>query len=192
MQINFTDSEGKRKPYTSYGFFIEDVDDMAKRNGCRELEIKKLHTERTNRKFMTLVAMFEYMIGNTDWSVPGDHNIKLIQVRDSTNSMPYAIPYDFDYSGLVNAEYAVPDEQLGTTSVRERVYRGFPRTQEEIQEASQVFLSKKQEIYDLIRNFPQLDKRDKDDMIKFLDEFYQVVSDPRRANREFIENARSL
>jgi hypothetical protein len=168
------------------------VDDLAKRNGCRELEIKKLHTERTNRKFMTLVAMFEYMIGNTDWSVPGDHNIKLIQVRDSTNSMPYAIPYDFDYSGLVNAEYAVPDEQLGTTSVRERVYRGFPRTQEEIQEASQVFLSKKQEIYDLIRNFPQLDKRDKDDMIKFLDEFYQVVSDPRRANREFIENARSL
>jgi hypothetical protein len=192
MQINFTDSEGKRKPYSSYGFFIEDVDDMAKRNGCREMEIKKLHTERTNRNFMTMVAMFQYMIGNTDWSVPGDHNIKLIQVRDSATTLPYAIPYDFDYSGLVNAEYAVPDEQLGTTSVRERVYRGFPRTTEEIAAACQMYLSKKQEIYDLVRNFETLDKKDKDDIIRFLDEFYKVVSDPARAKREFIDNARSL
>jgi hypothetical protein len=113
-------------------------------------------------------------------------------VRDSANAKPYAIPYDFDYSGLVNAEYAVPDEQLGTTTVRDRVYRGFPRTQEEINAASQLFMAKKAEIYDLINNFGQLEKRDKDDMIRFLDDFFKVVSDPRRAKQEFIDNARSL
>jgi hypothetical protein len=112
-------------------------------------------------------------------------------VRDSSAAMPYAIPYDFDYSGLVNAEYAVPDEMLGTTTVRERVYRGFPRTMQEIQEASRLFQSKKQEIYDLIRNFGPLEKRDKDDMIKFLDEFYAEISDPGKAKRAFIDNARS-
>jgi hypothetical protein len=165
---------------------------MAKRNGCRELEVKKLHTEMTNRQYMTLVAMFQYMISNTDWSVPGDHNIKLIQLRDSTAAKPYAIPYDFDYSGLVNAEYAVPDEMLGTTTVRERVYRGFPRTMEEIKETSAIFLSKKQEIYDLVRNFAPLEKKDKDDMIRFLDEFYNEIVDAGRAKRAFIDNARSL
>lgn len=192
MRINFTDSEGKKKPYSSYGFMIEDVDDMAKRNGCRELEVKKLHTELTNRQFMTLVAMFQYMIGNTDWSVPGDHNIKLIQLRDSANARPYAIPYDFDYSGLVNAEYAVPDEQLGTTTVRERVYRGFPRNQDEIRAASQLFLAKKAEIYELVNSFGPLEKRDKEDIIRWLDDFYKIVSDPSRAKAEFIDNARSL
>jgi hypothetical protein len=192
MQVNFADSEGKRKPYSTWGFFIEDVDDMAKRNGCRELEVKKLHTEMTNRQYMTLVAMFQYMISNTDWSVPGDHNIKLIQLRDSSSAKPYAIPYDFDYSGLVNAEYAVPDEMLGTTTVRERVYRGFPRTMEEIRETSAIFQSKKQEIYDLIRNFAPMEKRDKDDMIRFLDEFYSEISDPAKAKRAFIDNARSI
>ena len=192
MQVNFQDTENKKKPYSSWGFFIEDVDDMAKRNDCRELEVKKLHSELTNREYMTLVCMFQYMIGNTDWSVPGDHNIKLLQLRDSSAARPFAVPYDFDYSGLVNAEYAVPQEILGIATVRDRLYRGFERSPDELQATAKIFLDKKQEIYDLVRNFNPLEKRDKDDILKFLDSFYEVLASPVRMKREFIDAARSL
>ena len=60
-------------------FYIEDFDVTSKRNACKEVKISKLHTENTDRKQMTMVAMFEYMIGNTDWSVYANHNIKLMQ-----------------------------------------------------------------------------------------------------------------
>ncbi len=190
VNVTFIDSEGKKKPISQYGFLIEDVDDMAKRNGCKELELKKLPAEASNRKFMTMVNLFQYMIGNTDWSVPGDHNIKLIQPRDSANARPFAVPYDFDFSGLVDAPYAIPDEQLGTTSVKERVYRGFPRTMEELQESIVNFNAKKIEIYKLVTDQEQLDKRSKDDMIKYLDEFYKIINDPGSVKKEFIENAR--
>jgi hypothetical protein len=189
--MTFIDSEGKKKPINQYGFLIEDVDDMAKRNDCRELELKKLQAEASNRKYMTMVNLFQYMIGNTDWSVPGDHNIKLIQPKDSANARPYAVPYDFDFSGLVDAPYAIPDEQLGTTSVKERVYRGFPRSMEELQESIVNFNAKKAEIYKLITDQELLEKRSKDDMIKYLDEFYKVINDPRSIKKEFIDNART-
>lgn len=191
VSMTFIDSEGKKKPISQYGFLIEDVDDMAKRNGFKELDLKKLQTEASDRKYMTKVALFEYMIGNTDWSVPGDHNIKLLQLKDVPNSRPYAVPYDFDFSGLVNAPYAIPDEMLGTTSVTERVYRGFPRSMEELQEEIKVFNEKKAEIYKLITDFQLLSKKSKDGMIKYLDEFYKTISDPRTIKKEFIDNART-
>jgi hypothetical protein len=192
VKVNFVDSEGKKKPFLYYGFIIEDVDDMAKRNGCRELDIKNLHTELTDRSFMTLVNLYQYMIGNTDWSVPTPHNIKLIQSRDSTKvTKPYAIPYDFDYAGLVNAPYAVPAELLGTTSVLERVYRGFPRTLEEIEAEAKKFREKKQAIYSLISNFELLDKRQKDEMLRYLQDFFRILDDPKSMKREFVDNART-
>lgn len=191
VNINFIDSDGKKKPINQYGFLIEDVDDMAKRNGCEEIELKNLHTEASDRKYMTLVALFEFMIGNTDWSVPTPHNIKFLQIRDSVAARPFAVPYDFDFSGLVNASYATPDEQLGTTSVTERVYRGFPRSMDELNEAIKVFNEKKPAIYKEINDMNLLDQRTKNDMIKYLDGFYQIISDPRNVKKEFIDNART-
>jgi hypothetical protein len=75
LNINYSDTRGKIKAYTQYGFLIEDVDDMAKRSKCNEVEKTAFNTERTDRQQMTLVAIFQYMIGNTDWSVPNYHNI---------------------------------------------------------------------------------------------------------------------
>ena len=66
---------------------------------------------------MTMVAMFEYMIGNTDWSVPNYHNIKLMGMKDDKTSRPIAVPYDFDICGFVDPAYATVDEQLNIENV---------------------------------------------------------------------------
>jgi hypothetical protein len=190
ININFVDSKGKKKPFESYGFLVEDVDDMAKRNGCREADIVNLHTEATDRDYMTLTAVFQYMIGNTDWAVPVPHNIKLMTPKKADNSKPFAVPYDFDYSGIVNAGYAVPSPELGILSVRDRLYRGFPRTITELKKALGIFIENKEKIYALVNDCKPLTPRNKKDMTEYLDEFYRTLSRDADIKTVFIDGAR--
>ena len=190
-EVTYIDSNTKKKPFKAYAFFIEDVKEMAKRNKCREYTAGKPKAEMTDRKQMTLVALFQYMIGNTDWSVTGKHNIKTIVSREVPTAKPYAVPYDFDYSGLVNTAYAIPDPLLEIKSVTERMYRGFPRTMEELNESLAVFNKQKDSIFSLINNFELLSKKNKKNMIDYLDEFYSSIKDPRDVRYIFINGART-
>jgi hypothetical protein len=190
LRINYQDTREKIKPFTQYGFLIEDVDQMAKRNKCYEVEGKAFHTEWTNREQMTLVAIFQYMIGNSDWSIANYHNIKLMRPVTDSASLPYTIPYDFDFCGLVNAAYAAPPEDFPISSVKERYYRGFPRTTEELQAALDIFLQKKDAIINLILGFEPLELRYRNEMISYLGEFYKTISNKAAVNRIFIANAR--
>jgi hypothetical protein len=122
---------------------------------------------------MDRLAIFNYMIGNTDWSVPNQHNCKIISPLEVNSSgLGIVIPYDFDYSGLVNADYAVPYEPLGLSSVRERRYVGICRTEDAFINALREFKEKKEEFYKIINDFPLLDKRNRKEMIDYLDSFY--------------------
>lgn len=190
LRINYTDTRKKIKSYSQYGFLIEDVDDLAKRNECREVDDKPYGQERTDREQMTLVSIFQYMIGNTDWSVPPYHNIKLMRPKTDSVSFPYAIPYDFDFCGLVNAEYATPNEQLEIKTVTERLYRGFPRTMPELQRVLDTFRVHKEEIKNLVSNFTVLDQRNRRDVTSYINEFYEIIEDRNLVQRNFIANAR--
>ena len=190
VKIRYEDTRGKIKPYSQYGFLLEDVDDMAARNKCREVENIAIQTESTDRKQMTLVAMFEYMIGNTDWSVPAFHNIKLMQPANDNKAIPIAIPYDLNHCGFVNASYAVPPEELGIATVKDRLYRGFPRSMEELQETITIFKSQKDNIYSLINNCQWLNKAGKKESINFLDAFYKTIDNRNSVKYTFIDNAR--
>jgi hypothetical protein len=147
-------------------------------------------TEATDRNQMTMVAIFQYMIGNTDWAVPNGHNIKLLFDKENTAALPYVIPYDFDYCGLVDASYAVPNEIIGTETVRERVYRGFPRTMEELQLTLDVYRKQKQNILDYVRNFTLLGDKTRRTMASYLEEFYRMIENKKQVETAFIDNAR--
>jgi hypothetical protein len=189
--VTIADDKDKKKPITQYGFFTEDLKEMAKRNQCKALTTVKVSTEGTNRDHMTLVSLFQYMIGNTDWAVPVNHNIRLIVPKADSTANPYAIALDFDASGLVHADYANPDPQLGTETVLERVYRGFPRTMPELEKSLKIFTDKKEKIYSLIKNFTLLNSSNRSEMIDYLDEFYKDISDRKRIQELFIDNART-
>jgi hypothetical protein len=191
VRTNYVDSKSKIKSFTQYSFFLEDDADMAKRNGCKKKENGQFLSESTNRDMMTMVSVFEYLIGNTDWSVPNNHNIKLIIEKKSENSLPYAVPYDFDYCGLVDASYAVPSEIMGTEKVTERVYRGFPRTMEEIQMTLDRFRNKKTAIISLINNFILISEKNRNIMVAYLEEFFKLIENKNRVQSVFIDNART-
>jgi hypothetical protein len=190
LNIKWEDTVGKKKTINEYGFLLEDLKDVAARNNCTEWKRNKLNTEQTDRNQMTMVAIFEYMIGNTDWAVTVDHNTRLILSKEDTLSKPFVVPYDFDYSGLVNTYYSIPDEKLEIESVTQRVYRGFPRTMPELQTVLDTFRKQKKNIYDLINNFNYLTPRSKKEMIAFLSDFFDMIENQKLVKNAFIDNAR--
>jgi len=138
---------------------------------------------------MTLLSIFEYMIGNTDWAVVANHNIKLILPAWVYSDRPFPVPYDFDYSGLVNAHYALADERLQFTTVKERQYLGYPRTYDELDSALKIFREKRLDMYALIDHFDLLSAKSKGEMKDYLEEFYKMILNPRSVRYNFIESA---
>ncbi len=175
LKVRYVDTGSKRKPMESYAFIIEDIDQLAQRINGVKLERKNVRDPYLFRDQSTVVFLFEYFIGNTDWSIPALHNIKLIKPMDQTINKVYVIPYDFDYSGIVNASYAVVPEELGIEDVRQRLYRGYCRTPEELHKAIGIFKEKKEAIYALYNQSKLFDKSYIKSTVKYIDEFYQIV-----------------
>ncbi len=99
---------------------------MARRNGCEILEVERIPQERTNRHKINVLSVFQYMIGNTDWSVRALHNVVLL--KEDPTALPIVVPYDFDWCGLVNAPYAVPAEQSAYRVSQDQVVPWFLQT----------------------------------------------------------------
>jgi hypothetical protein len=190
LNIDYKDSSSNKSIFKSYAFLIEDTKEMAKRNNCRELKGLKLQPESAERKQTTLMNIFQYMIGNTDWAVSTNHNIKLIQSLEDTTSRPFTVAYDLDWSGIVNTDYAEPAEVLGTQTVKERVYRGFPRTQVELDEAIVIFNQHKEKFMATINGFELLTPKNKKTMLDYIEEFYKILNSPNEAKYIFIDDAR--
>jgi hypothetical protein len=190
LKITFEDQAGKVKGYTHYGFAIEPVDDLKNRMKCIEEEKKQVLQMQTNYKHTTLVALFQYMIGNTDWSVPNYHNVKLLIPKDSPYMKPYIIPYDFDYAGAVNAPYAVPHETWPIKEVTERHYMGFPRNLEEIKEVTNMLQSKKNDILSIIQDSPLLLSYHKKEMSNFILDFFSMLETDKSIKNLFVDGAR--
>jgi hypothetical protein len=172
-RITYINTAKESKPIRQFAFFIEPDEVLNSRLKAVELENLKINQRRIIPEVMDRAAIFNYMIGNTDWSVPIQHNFYVVAQPLSDNpSQAIAIPYDFDHSGLVNTDYAAPFEGLGIESVTDRKYLGICRTREQYLEALKEFADKKDEFYKIINEFPYLNTRIKKEMLTFLGGFY--------------------
>ncbi len=183
LKVDYIDTGRKKKCREAFAFFIEKPKNMARRLDGVLLEGKAHQQRYANETQETQLAMFQYMIGNTDYYVPAQHNVKIFRSFNIQDRAPYLIPYDFDYCGIVNAPYAIPHEDLGINHIRERIYRGYCRDEEVIDQQIQFFLEKKEALYQIIKDFTHLDDYHKNDMIKYLDTFYAEINSPQQFKR---------
>lgn len=190
LEVNYIDKGNNMKEETNLAFIIESNEQLAERLGCIVIEPKGILDIRAHRQTLADFYLFQYLIGNTDWSLSNLHNVELIKSKDSVMVAPFVIPYDFDYAGIVNTTYAVPDELLGTKSVRERVYRGICLPGNELSEARRNVLSKKDRIYDLFKNDKWLSKGTKSSIQSYLDEFFEIAEPEKVFKRYIVENCR--
>jgi hypothetical protein len=189
VRITYVDISGRREPLEKYGFFLETSGKMAARNGCEEFDIENVKQKDIQDDVMVKISMFQFMIGNTDWSVQALHNIELI--RPAPHLPPIAVPYDFDWCGLVNTNYAFPAPNLEIQSVRERLYRGLCRTSQEYQDAIQFFQEKEKEIYSSCNNLTYLEEKERKQIVRYIEQFYFILDNPRLTDSEIYAKCRT-
>lgn len=196
-EITYTDSEGRQKPVTRWGFFIEDVDDVAERNGLEEKSVPKIRSSRLRPDVAPYFALFQFMIGNLDWSsIRGPdpeeccHNTKLLGLEDETDGMIVPLPYDFDFSGIISAPYALPPEGLPVSTVKKRLYRGYCRHNGGIPEAVALFLENRENILAAFETVEQLEDRVRQKSIRYVEGFFKILDDPKKIERQIIRKCR--
>ncbi len=190
MEITYLDSQGKKDPLLQYGFIIESVKELAERHDSFEFEIEDIHPTLVEDHQMNLVDLFNYMIGNTDFSVPHLHNLKLLKFNDFRKVEPIPVPYDFDYSGMVNAQYAIPDPILGIKKVTERVFWGFCQEALVFESNFMLIQNKREQLYKVLETFTLLGEREQKDMIRYMDSFFDVLDNEKIRSRNILQACR--
>lgn len=189
VETTFIDEGGRYDPFTEWTFLIEPVDVLAKRLNGKESNKKGIHPNHTDRTLATKVAMYNYLIGNTDWSIAEKHNVKLLVSNEKPTPLP--IPYDFDFAGLICPPYAIPNPQLPINSVRDRLYRGFCQSETLTQDVLDHFNERKGEMIKLFQDYPYLDARSKKSSLKYIQQFYKVTENPKMAYSVFVKRCRN-
>jgi hypothetical protein len=172
VHVNYIDINKPEKSYASFGFLIENEDKMAERNHAVIIKVKNATQKDMTSMDMTRIAVFNYMIGNTDWSVPFQHNIKIMKSLEAPSDKAIPVIYDFDYSAVVNAIYAVPFEELPIKDVSERYYMGLCDRDEEVNAIVDELTGLKEKFMDAVWNFEYLSKGDKKFVESYLGGFY--------------------
>ncbi len=179
--------KAEKGPVAAPSFFIEDDGDVADRMGMKKFGNIGAKFDDLELAPGSLMAVFFYFVGNTDWSLPYLHNVELF----SWQGRYVSVPFDFDWSGVVNAPYARPDHRLGTTSVTERVWRGPCWPREVIDAAIKRISAGKDRIYALYQAQPGFDPKLLKESLQYYDDFFKLVSDPRDVDRNMRLNCAS-
>lgn len=185
VRLTIIDDSDKPKNYASFlGFLIEEEEQMAKRNQMAALDKELVKPESIELDDFLRMSVFQYLIGNTDWSIQYRQNIKLI--IPSENQKPVAVPYDFDHAGIVRPPYAMPAPELKLATVADRRYRGY--CLEEMQLFESIFSefnAKKDAIYALYAESELMDPKSIKSTINYLDEFYATINNSKRVKADF-------
>lgn len=189
-KVNYIDTGRDNREYTGWGFFIEPEEMLAERVEAFPLKTDFMSYKNTEAGITDIMSMFQYLIGNADYSILGRQNIKLLKLKDSDFKYPIPVPYDFDYSGFVNASYAIPGDNLGIKSVRERYFLGPCRTEERFEEINDYFFDIKDELYSLILSFEYLDDRTKRHSIDYLDQYYMQAQKNKYIQQYLLSSCR--
>ncbi|HYM95369.1 MAG TPA: hypothetical protein VET23_14625 [Chitinophagaceae bacterium] len=184
VRIETEDTKRNKKTTSFYGMLLEEEQQMAARNHERLVKRSLLKMQSTEPDAFLKMAVFEYLIGNTDWSVEYQQNIRLL-AKDSL-SIPVTVPYDFDHAGLVDAPYARPAEELEMHSVKERRYRGYcVKDMKAFDGVITFFNGLKKDIYTLYTDFPLVNKKYLKFATDYFDEFYATINNPKKVLEEF-------
>jgi hypothetical protein len=183
IRMKYVDTGRKGKVTESWAFMIEPEEMLAERNQGVVIENDQLSMRLMEPGTMDLVSMFMFMIGNPDYSITGRHNVKILGLEGFGAKGYTPVPYDFDYTGIVDAIYAIPGENLGIKSIRDRYFMGLCREEDEYQKAIDEIEMHHQEILDLIDAFPYMEERAKSEMIGYLESYFNMASVPNFTNR---------
>jgi hypothetical protein len=190
VRIYFENEDDKKEEEVElFGFLIEDDDDVADRFNAEIVDDKKILGTLLEDSAAVRHDIFQYMIGNTDFSGLFKHNQKVMQLDERT-VIPLA--YDFDMTGFVNPPYAQVSNLVEIESVTERLYRGFCREEALFQAIRAEFLEKELTMFAIIDEHQEwMSSGEKKEAERFLGEFYSIIKNDKAFEKSIISSCRS-
>ena len=187
-EITYLDTSGKSKPLTRMAFLIEDEDALAIRLGGTMIEAPTTRPDNFVLDQLSLMYLFQYMVGNVDWGTGTSHNVKIL-LKDREY---FPIPYDFDWTGFVDASYAGPNQltQNLHKSVRERLYWGVCMPQIDYQGLFRRVSKAQEAVLALVRNQKGLSEKNVESALDYLGDFFETIQDPDRADWAIVRACR--
>ncbi len=176
LRMKYVDLDGNLYA-DELAFLMEPTEAVAYRIECRESAKNVLALTEFDAVSYNQMVLFEYMIGNVDWSIPARHNVELL--KSLQNGFRVVVPYDFDYSGVVSASYAVNDERVNQKYLGERVVLSGFTDEAAFQDAVAHFLAKEATIFDTCANFTHLEEKERTQVIKYLKPFYDLMKESK-------------
>lgn len=194
-RMRYVDVEQHHEILEAPAFLIEPLDGVAARFDLTDVESPRIPLSELEPRALTTLALFQFLIGNTDWAATGAaagedccHNADVLAPRDGRGGW-VLVPYDFDHAGIVDADYATPSEGLGLTSVRQRRYRGFCRTNGYLDEAIHALNTARPALEALLQS-ERLAPRSRTDALGYLDRSYEILNDAEERQREIVGRCR--
>ena len=187
VHVTYRDSAGRLAPLERYAFFTEHFDSFARRHGVA-VPSKQLFDPRTaDPNALAVFDLFQYAIGNTDWSAVKGHNVLIVA---SESGLATPVPFDFDFSGLVDAQYASVSPELGIRSVRQRVFRGICDPKTEWDAVFAHFAARRKEVLALADDIPALEPRQRDRAVEYLSGAFATFASPERRQALIVDACR--
>ena len=181
-------SRSRAEPLIRYGFFTEHFQTFAKRHQSRILSSEEFNIGAADAAELGTFDLFQFMIGNTDWSTIAGHNVVHVR-RPGRPATP--VPYDFDFSGLVDARYAAPPPILPIERVTQRLFRGFCEPAADWDRLRTQFSSHREAILDLTAQVPHLERSHRAAVRQYLESFFTILESPQRRRTELSGACRS-
>ncbi|HEY6048143.1 MAG TPA: hypothetical protein VIV07_03755 [Sphingomicrobium sp.] len=195
--IDYRDADG-RPIISRVGYFIEDLSDVARRNGLKpthapdRIPVPDLSPADAGR-----YALFQHMLANHDWSMRAGpagedccHNAELIGPLAPGQTI--VVPYDFDFSGFVSAPYATPPDELRISSVRQRFYRGYCVHNPDVLAAARQMRAARPQLIAAITSTPGLDSGSQSRAISFLDGFFSQIATDADVDQRILKHCLGL
>ena len=188
VKIKYVDLHNSSKSITRYGFLIEDTDEMAMRLNGEICDCHGIKSDMISQAPHNLMAMFQFMIGNEDWDSSMLRNVKAVQLFTGGERDNIIVPYDFDFSGVVNASYAIPDPDLKHKTVQQRHFFGQFNDKNELTNMANHFLSRKKEILKEVKSLKQLNLAARLEVEFYLKEFFSILKDEQQTKDIFLHH----
>lgn len=183
-RATYIDAKSKKTISTHNALFLEHENDVARRMGGRDVGLQHLLFKDLDTDTLTTMMLFEYMLGNVDYSIWALHNVVIIQDKKRTF---FPVPYDFDMSGMVHPPYAGPDPRLALRSITDRLYRGPCRTVDEFNTAAESFRARKADMIAAIESLKELNGTHKGEMKDYLESFFRAIEKPESIKKTFVD-----
>jgi hypothetical protein len=173
VQLTLNNTKGGTK--NTVALLVEDEDETAGRLGGKLVTRYGIPVDSLEMQQAALTTVYQYFIGNTDWDLDMRRNVRIVETPDGRM---LTMPYDFDFSGFVNAPYATPASDSGIRNVRERSLKKIELEKDAVEAAVKTLRSHQEAIKELCKH-SRVSEKAQQEMLNYTELYFRKMGNRR-------------